>query len=208
MNAVFLIFLLLIAILVLIYPYQKKIQPIQGAIALLILIFVPTGYWYFGSWQSLSKYKQQEVLLKSVKNPQQLIEKLKQHLKKDPSSARGWFLLGRLYASQSQWSEARDSFERSHSLEPDNEQTTVNYVQSLWQINHQVLNAKIKKLLESILKKNPQQPDAISILAIDAYRSHDYQKAIDYWSLLLKQVSPDSVDAKAIRQAIVKAKKM
>lgn len=206
MNAVFLILLLLIAVAIVVYPYQKKFQQTQVGIALLLVISVPIGYWYWGSWQNLAKYTRQQILLKSVKNPQQLVEKLKQHLAKDPDSARGWFLLGRLYASQSQWSEARDAFQRSHLLDPDNEQTTVNYVQSLWQMNHQVLNATIQKLLESILKKNPQQPDALSILALDAYRSHDYQKAIDYWTLLLKQVPPDSEDAKAIRQAIVKAR--
>jgi len=207
MNVTFLIILLLMAMVVVVYPYQGKFPRIQILIASLLIIGVCIGYWQWGSWESLTQYTRQQALLKSIKNPQELIDKFKQHLEKNPDSARGWFLLGRLYASQSRWSEARGAFHQAHLLDPNNEQINVNDIQSLWQTNHQVFNPNIRKRLQSILKNNPNQPDTLSMLAIDAFQEHDYQKAIEYWTQLLSLVPPDSVDAKAIRQAIAKAQK-
>ena len=110
-----------------------------------------------------------------------------------------------MFSSQDQWPEALEAFNRAHLLEPDNEQITVNYAQSLWQTNHQVFNATIRGVFQSLLKKNPNQPDSLSMLAIDAFQKHAYQRAIDYWTHLLTLVPPDSVEAKAIRRAINKA---
>lgn len=205
MNVTPFVVLLLIAVFIVVYPYQGKLKRSQFVIAFVLTICASLGYWQWGSWQNVTEYTQQQIALKSFKNPQDLIDKLKQHLNDDPSSARGWFLLGRLYSSQDQWPQALEAFNRAHLLEPDNEQITVNYAQSLWQTNHQVFNATIRGLFQSLLKKNPNQPDSLSMLAIDAFQDHAYQRAIDYWTHLLTLVPPNSVEAKAIRRAINKA---
>ena len=146
--------------------------------------------------------------MKSLKTPQELIDKLKAHLQQKPDSARGWYLLGRLYAGQNQWKSAYKVFFKAHELEPDNEQITVNYAQSIWQTHHRIFTSDVRQLFQSILKKNPNQPDALSMLAMDAYQHHEYQRAIDYWSLLLALLPQDSSESKAIRKAIFKAHEM
>ena len=202
MNVTLLVVLIVVAILVVVYPYQGKFKRMQFVIAFVLVLGVSMGYWQWGAWSSLSQYTRTQMALKSFKNPEDVIEKLKQHLKADPSSARGWFLLGRLYASEDQWPEASDAFGRAHLLEPDDEQTTVNTAQSLWQTNHQRFNASIRTMFQSILNHNPNQPDALSMLAVDAFQHHDLPKAKAYWVHLLSLVPPDSADAKAIRKAI------
>lgn len=206
MNMISLSVLILLAIAIIIYPYKGTFKRLQFMIVLLFAICVSVGYWQWGGWQGLTEYNRQQAALKSFKNPQEIIDKLKQHLNASPTSARGWFLLGRLYASQNQWSEAVDAFNQAHLLEPNNEQTTVNYAQSLWQNNHQIFNATIRALFLSILKANPNQPDALSMLAIDAFQEHDYSTAKQYWTHLLSLVPPNSEDAKAIRKAIKRSK--
>ena len=57
----------------------------------------------------------------------------------------------------------------------------------------------------SVLKSNPKQPDALAMLAMDAFLSKAYSQAIAYWERLLVLVPKDSEDALAIRKAIAKA---
>ncbi len=206
MNITLFVVLMLIAVVIVVYPYQGKFKRSQFIIVPLLVVCVSAGYWQWGGWIRFTEYNHQQTALKSFKNPQEIIDKLKQHLNASPTSARGWFLLGRLYASQNQWPEAVDAFNRSHLLEPNNEQTTVHYAQSLWQNNQQMFNATIRALFLSILKANPNQPDALSMLAIDAFQEHDYSKAKQYWTHLLSLVPPNSEDAKAIRKAIKRSK--
>src|SRR5689334_16403363 len=73
------------------------------AIILLILftIFVIGFYWYNGSSNKLYEWQQQmrsaaavQQLRTQLGSPQQVIAALQQHLKQNPDSARGWYLLG------------------------------------------------------------------------------------------------------------------
>ena len=205
------LFLLIIALVIVLYPLRRLLK-ISMTLAPIIFALVVFAYWRWGAWADLNHYlhqqarlEQAQAMLKSIHNPQELIDKFKLQLAKQPGSARGWFLLGRIYASQDQWAQAHDAYARAHQLKPDNEQTTVNYVQSLWQLNHQKFNGESRALLQAVLKKNANQPDALAMLAMDAFIGHAYQRAIDYWQRLLKIAPPQSDDAEAIRKAIAKA---
>lgn len=216
MNEWLLIFifalLLLVAVALALYPLQRKFRLFQIGVALILIIGSSIGYWHWGAWKTIIAYSQQERLkiqaqsvLKSIKNPEELIDKLKQHLKVKPNAARGWFLLGRLYASQGKWAAAVEALDKAHQLKPHNEQFTVNYAHSMWQLNGQRFNSHIRSTYQDVLKDNPNQVDALSMLAIDAFQEKAYEKAIEYWTQLLALVPSDSADAKAIRKAIAKA---
>lgn len=205
----------IIAVSIVVYPLRKR----QGNIMLMVLLALALlglpllGYHYWGSgadWdhyqQQLAKQEQVQALLKSVDgSPQALIAKLRARLAGQPKSARGWYLLGRLYASQEDWQQAHDAYAKAHALAPANEQTTISYAQSLWQLNHRQFDDTIRELFKSVLQKNANQPDALAMLAMDAFVGHAYQQAIDYWQHLLTIIPPQSEDALAIRKAIVKA---
>lgn len=204
---------LLLALVIAVMPLRRHTARIQWIIAMVLIVGSVFGYLQWGAMAQWFDYLKQQaisqraqVIMKSLNGPQALIEKLKTHLQHQPNSARGWFLLGRLYASQDQWSEANQAFIKAVQLEPNNEPIMVNYAQSQWQLNHQVFTPEIRALFESLLKKNPNQPDALSMLAIDAYQQHQYQKAIDDWSKLLPLLPKASTESRAIRKAIVNAR--
>lgn len=182
---------------------------IAGCLMLSLALLV---YRHWGAWhdwhQHLQHQKQQQrvaQLLKSIKNPQQLIEQLKGRLKKTPQSAKGWYLLGRLYASTGQWTLAKAAYDRAYRLKPGDEQIIVNLAQSMWQLREQHFDAPIRQLFQQVLAHHPDQPDALAMLAMDAYQQGHRQEAIQYWQRLLKLLSPDSEEAALIRQAIAKA---
>ena len=196
------------------YPLRKS-RASWFVLVPVVLVFSSFGYWHWGAWPSWQRYNQQQAqqkqaqaLLKSMKGPEGIIQALRAKLNNQPESAHGWYLLGRLYASQQQWRQANHAFKLAHRFEPENDQTAVNYAQSMWQVNHQKFTVNIRDLLKTVLQRNPNQPDAIAMLATDAFEQDNFQQAIDYWQHLLELIPPQSDEAKEIRRAITKASAM
>lgn len=215
MNEWWLISILLLMIFgssaLIIYPlrHNKFICLLVTVIEWTIIL---SGYYYWGGFASWQQYIHQtnsqkvaEQLLKTVKSPQELIDKLRAKLDDTPKSAKGWYLLGRLYSNQSDWQHASSAFAKAHRFKPDDEQYTVNYAHGLWQLNAQQFNPEIRDLFKSLLSHNPNQADALAMLAMDSFMNHRYEDAISYWQRLLKLAPEQSEEADAIRQAIAKA---
>ncbi|WP_028389669.1 tetratricopeptide repeat protein [Legionella fairfieldensis] len=203
----------LLALPMVLYPF-RKMRGFSVIVASLAVLSLTLAYQYWGAWSDWRYYvknqvRQQQVqaVLQTIKSPAELIKKLQMRLQSDPKSARGWYLLGRLYVSQNEWSQARDAFLNAYQLNPHDEAIIVNYAQSLWQLNQQQFNEQIRVLFKSLLQNNPQQPDALAMLAMDAFVSHNYQLAIDYWQQLLKLAPGQSQEAQMIRKAIAKAQR-
>ena len=110
-----------------------------------------------------------------------------------------------MYNTQNNHALAVEAFTKAHQFEPNNEQYTVNYAHALWQQNNQQFSLKIIEIFQNLLAQNPNQPDALAMLARKEFMDHDYDKASDYWQKLLKLVPPQSQEALAIRKAIAKA---
>ena len=206
----YLVLFSLLAIVLLVYPLRKRLGLCIGLV-LIIIISAGLGYGLWGGFVPWQKYMQQQKskklaqkMLQSIKSPQQLIDKLKVKLDDSPTSAKGWYLLGRLYMSDNQLAQAVTAFSKACRFEPDNEKYIVNYAQSLWENNNRQFNAEIRQILSHLLDKNPGQADALAMLAMDAYEQKNYHQAIAYWRRLLKILPADDKDAETIRRAIAK----
>ncbi|OGV44417.1 MAG: hypothetical protein A3F46_06380 [Legionellales bacterium RIFCSPHIGHO2_12_FULL_42_9] len=230
LDGLYLAVLLVVAVVIILLPFRKQsivawvqrsgtrvpLRCTQATTALLVgfIIFVIVLYGQWGGWVSWQhhqvkqvKSKQMQAILKQFKSTEVLIEKLKQKLDDTPGSAKGWYLLGRLYVSQNDWRAAHDSFQKAIKLAPSQERYRTNDVYVEWMINQRQFNAEIRKNLQSLLQKNPKQPDVLALLAMDAYQQNDYQQAIRYWQALLALAPADSESAKALRRAIARAQR-
>ncbi len=194
--------------LVLVYWPLRKSR-ISWLLAPLLLSTAGLGYWYWGSWQAQAEFtnrnaRQQmaEAWLPRIKSPEVLIEKLQKHLASNPRSARGWYLLGRLYASQHSWKKAHDAFSKAYTLQSDDELIAVNYAQSLFMRQNLNDDELARSILKNALAEHPQQADALLFLAMDAQRRHVIQEALIYWRRLLLLVPESSPEAAKIREAI------
>lgn len=168
-------------------------------------------YLYNGNSQLLSKTftAQKEAaeinqVRKSLGTPQQVIETLQQHLAKNPNSAEGWYLLGRLYFTQQQYPESVKAFEKAYALNKKNPDILFQYAQALYLTQH-TLNGKPAALLEQLLVLQPANSLAINLLAVAAFNDKHYRQAIHYWEKLLPYYSPESADGKALLDAIARA---
>ena len=202
---------MLLAGMIALYPLQKK-RSFTASLFILVLSLFSLGYWQWGgfkAWQEnihqQDSQKQLAILMKQAKGPDAIIKQLNLRLKENPNSAKGWYLLARVYSSQGDWTKALAAFTKAHQLEPENEAYSVYYAQGLWQVNHQEFSETIRSLFITILNKNPNQPDALAMLAMDAFMSHAYEDAIQYWQRLLTMAPGESEEALALRKAIAQA---
>jgi cytochrome c-type biogenesis protein CcmH len=201
---------LLVSIFI-VYPFKRRFI---ASFLLIPVLFIAafTGYSYWGGFSEWRQYthrldaqEQAQKMLQSIKSPQELIDKLRAKLDDSPKSAKGWYLLGRLYSSQDERKNAVNAFAKAYQFGPDDEQYVVNYAHSLWVSNNQQFTKQITELFSRVLKNNPNQPDALAMLAMDAFVNHAYSDAVNYWQHLLKITPAQSEEALAIRKAIAKA---
>jgi len=169
------------------------------------------AYWQWGNSQGLTKaviLQQQaiaaEKLRAELSTPDQVIAKLKQHLVQNPTSAQGWYLLGRLYMSVQQFPAATAAFAQAQQLQPNNPTILFQYAQALY-FKQNSLVGKPTDLLKRLLKLDPHNDLALNLLAVAAYQQHDYQTALNYWEQLLPKYAPDSSDGQALLKAIASA---
>lgn len=194
-----------------IYPFRRY-RVLWLTFPLVSCGFMAICYSHWGGFTAWHRYHQQQQaqqlaqkMLQSIKSPQELIDKLKLKLARSPKSAQGWYLLGRLYLAQQKYKLAAAAFAQAHYLEPNNEQYAINYGHTLWKLNHQRFTPHVIAIYNYLLRHNPDQPDALAMLAMHAFSHASYIKAIEYWQHLLRLVPEHSDEAIAIRKAIAKA---
>ncbi len=194
-----------LAVLLVFKPLRKsKVQIISAISIVLLVAFLYTiwgGWGDYYAFRMMQESKQNALkLLKDIKSPDEIREKLVKHLEKDPESARGWYLLGRLYVSQNNTKQALQAFARAYKLESQNVAIIVNYASLLLESG----DASGQKMLEKLLDDDPKQQDALAILAMQAYRNNNLSVAVTYWQRLLDTLPPQSEEADTIRKAIAK----
>jgi cytochrome c-type biogenesis protein CcmH/NrfG len=207
-----LVSLALVAIGVALYPFRCHKKSVVAAF-LVSLLGLSGAYFHWGAGIIWQQFVQRQILLQDVQSMLSskekinvLITRLKPRLTKTREGAKGWYLLGKLYLMQHELDAAKDAFALAHQLNLDDVQITLHYAQCLWEMNQQVFTPEARKLLQSVLAKHPHEPDALAMLAMDAFSTKHYEDAIHYWTTLLRGLPVQSDEAKAIEKAIRQAK--
>lgn len=126
------VLLLLITLMVALYPFRRSFGTVV-ILCPLIIVSIGVTYFLWGGWIEIQKNtRKQQILslLRDKQGTQKLIEQIKARLAQNPKSAQGWYLLGRLYASQGQWKLANDAYLKATQLAPSNKQYRENYEKS------------------------------------------------------------------------------
>jgi cytochrome c-type biogenesis protein CcmH/NrfG len=126
-------------------------------------------------------------------------------LSERPDSAQGWYLLGRLYISQAEFTKAVLAFRKANQLTPQQPPIMMAYAESLFLTHGKRLTPLASQLLHQILLKTPNNLEVLNLLAVDAYNKQQFLAAVNYWEQLVYFLDPASKDAKVILQAIATA---
>lgn len=131
---------------------------------------------------------------------------LAKRLQSNPSDAQGWTMLARSYSSMERFGEAAGAYAKATELTPNNADLWAEYAFVSAMASGRTLEGKPVELIDRALKIDPDNPKALQLAGSAAYEAKNYQKAIDYWQRVLKQVPPTSDVAQAITSRINDAK--
>ena len=116
-------------------------------------------------------------------------------------------MLARSYSSMERFGEAAGAYAKATELTPKDANLWAEYAFVTAMAGGQTLEGKPMELIDRALKIDPDNAKALQLAGSAAYEKKDYQKAIDYWNRVLKQVPPTSDVAAAINSRIDEARK-
>lgn len=134
------------------------------------------------------------------------VEKLAKRLESNPSDAQGWTMLARSYSSMDRFSEAAGAYAKATELTPKDADLWAEYAFVTAMASGRSLEGKPVELIEQALKVEPENAKALQLAGSAAFQAKDYNKAIDYWNRVLKQVPPDSEVGREISMRINEAR--
>jgi len=135
-----------------------------------------------------------------------MVEGLASRLENNPQDAQGWRMLGRSYVALGRYQEAIAALERAVAMIPDDADLLADYADALAMTGGQNLSGKPMELIKRALKVDPNHEKSLWLAGTAAYNQGDYLGAIAYWERLLKQVAPDSQEAKQVADIIAEAR--
>jgi cytochrome c-type biogenesis protein CcmI len=119
-----------------------------------------------------------------------------------PADATGWMLLGRVSGAINRIDSAIQAFEKSLKYEPNNVGTLSSYAQALLMTGQEQQVLQAKSVLLHILNLEPDNTNAMGILAIAASELGDKPLAIQNWQRLVAFIPKTDPNYMAVNQRI------
>ena len=187
-------------------------------IAFVLFILLPTSalimYLHWGNSKAMAEWRTTQKNAEQVKKEiarlgsrQNIILTLRhklQQLPEDESSAKGWYLLGKLYFNEKDMRQSIACFQKAVRLQPNEPDFMLELVSVKFYVNHE-LSDEDKNLIYKLLTLSPNNVNAINLLALDAYQRKNYSQAIHHWESLLKYFPIASEDSKTLLSMIHQA---
>lgn len=142
----------------------------------------------------------------SAEEIDRMVAGLAAKLEKEPDNLKGWVMLARSYKALGRVPEAEKAYGRAFKLVETDANLLADYAEVLALNAGGSLEGKPAKLIEQALKLDPDSGQALVLAGTLAYERADFAKAADYWERLLKQLPPESEDAKSVAESITKAR--
>jgi len=175
-----------------------------------VLVFT-LGYWFnpdlitwYHAEQDARQLMEAKKILANAKKFEALLAQLEVSVKQNPNDDKAWFLLGRLKAGKGDWKGAHDALFQAYRLAPENTKYAIFYVETIMNTESRI-NAFAREILNKVLVQQPEQADALLILAADAKQRQCFQQASRYWQQVLPQVPKDSSLHQTLQTAIDEA---
>ncbi len=113
---------------------------------------------------------------------------LRTKISKEGDDAVAWFVIGRIWLSKGMLDDAIEAFEKALALTPNRVNVLISYSQALLVGGGEENLAKAALSLAKVLQQEPENPDALSMLAMVAEERGDKEQAQQAWQLLLPKL--------------------
>ncbi|MCA1931856.1 c-type cytochrome biogenesis protein CcmI [Rheinheimera sp.] len=175
-----------------------------------LALYSQTGHFtQLQNWQTaqqqLPTYGERALLNQGEPLTEQEIElfalALRTKISKEGDDAVAWFVIGRIWLSKGMLDDAIEAFEKALALTPNRVNVLISYSQALLVGSGEENLAKAALSLSKVLQQEPENADALSMLAMVAEERGDKEQAQQAWQLLLPKL--DKTDP---RYALVQQK--
>jgi cytochrome c-type biogenesis protein CcmI len=127
---------------------------------------------------------------------------LRSKLSENPDDATGWMLLGRVFSSVNRFDSAIQAFNKSLQISPNSTATLISYSQALMMQGQESSIQQAKLVLQNLLRLEPDNSNAMGMLAVVAAKLGDKQLAIQNWQSLKSFVDESDPNYRLINQRI------
>jgi len=194
---------------------NNRIFALTGAGFLIVLTAI--FYGYTGSQQQIKGWHDAMANLKSygeravMQNGEPLTANelqafalaLRTKLDQSGDDEVAWMLLGRVAMSLNEFDMAKQSFDKVLKMNPDNKQVLISYSQVLLMEGNDANMSQAATMLSKVLKAEPTNIDAISLLALIAYERKDWLQAKTAFEVLLASMEQNDPRYSMIAERIV-----
>ncbi|MFL6663012.1 MAG: c-type cytochrome biogenesis protein CcmI [Rhizobacter sp.] len=133
---------------------------------------------------------------------ERMVAGLAARLEKNPGDMKGWAMLARSYHAMGRYPESAAAFARlGDELHKDPLLLSV-YADVLASSAGGNLEGEPIRLVDEALRLDPDQPMALSLAATAAFKRNDFPEAARQWQHLLRQLPPDSDEARWVAQTL------
>ncbi|GAA71254.1 c-type cytochrome biogenesis protein CcmI [Pseudoalteromonas sp. BSi20439] len=193
---------------------DNRIFALTGAaflIALAGIFYAMTGsQQQISAWHdamdNLADYGQRAVMQKgeplSKNELQAFALALRTKLSQSGDDEVAWMLLGRVAIMLNEFDMAKQSFDKALSMNPDNMQALVSYSQVLLLEGSEENMTRAAGMLSKVLQAQPNNLDAISLLALIAFERKDWLQAKAAFEVLLASMDESDTRYAMINQRI------
>ena len=134
---------------------------------------------------------------------EQMVARLAARLEKNPDDPKGWSMLAHSYRVMRRHADAAKAYERIRAdvLNQDPSLLAA-YADTLATLAGGNIEGRPLQLVTAALKLDADHPMSLSLAATAAYRRGDFPEAARHWQRLLKQLPPDSDDARFLAKTL------
>lgn len=138
------------------------------------------------------------------RNMDQALANLQVRLQDEPDNHEGWLLLARSMLARGNYPKAIDALDHLLISFPEDTALLARQAQAMYLADGRKFTPRVQKFIDKTLLLDPNAPNILEILGMDAFDRGDYQIAIDYFNRMLRQDIGEG-QANAIRDMVAQA---
>ncbi len=131
---------------------------------------------------------------------------LRASLQQRPDNLQDWLILGRIGVVLKDASMATHAFERAWRLAPNDQGIELDYAEVLIRSADAGDNLDGDRLLQSLVRSQPDNVPALGLLAISEYQQNNFPQAIILWEHLLTLLPANDAHGEVIKRSIALAR--
>ncbi|MGD2118029.1 MAG: c-type cytochrome biogenesis protein CcmI [Chromatiales bacterium] len=139
---------------------------------------------------------------------EELAERLRERLEKNPDDAEGWFLLSKTYMSQEQYPDALAALQKAHELFGDHPTILLGLADAAAMVKGGDLRGEPAEYVEKALQMDPENTTGLWLGGMAAQQNGNYQLAVDRWSSLLPKLQPEPQSQQEVQSLIAEARRL